>query len=74
MVSYGEKDVKKKLEMGAVEVLLISEDVDDAKIEEFERIAIQFGTELRMISTETREGVQLKQMGKIAAINRYEVE
>ena len=30
-------------------------------------------TEVRIISTETREGVQLRDIGKVAAILRYEV-
>jgi stalled ribosome rescue protein Dom34 len=31
------------------------------------------GTEIALISVETREGVQLRDIGKIAAILRYEV-
>ncbi len=73
-VAYGEEDVMKKLQMGAVETILLSERLDDEKIEEFEKIAAELGTEVNIISTETREGVQLKEMGMIAAILRYEVE
>ena len=72
-VAYGEAQVRKVLEMGAVEILLLSEEVDDNKIEEFETIAEQFGTKVEIISTETREGVQLKEMGMFAAILRYEL-
>ena len=43
------------------------------KIDEFEVEAKKVGSEIALISTETREGVQLKEMGKIAAILRYEV-
>jgi len=32
------------------------------------------GSETRIISTETREGVQLKDFGMIAAILRYEIQ
>jgi len=73
MVSYGEAEVKKTLDMGAVDKLLLSEEIDDDIIEEFEKKAEELGTEVIIISTETREGVQLKEMGKIAAILRYEV-
>ncbi len=73
MVSYGEKEVMSSLKMGAVDVLLISEDLDDKKIEEFEKEAKNFRTEIKIISTETREGVQLREIGMIAAILRYEV-
>jgi len=71
-VSYGPAEVKKHLEAGAVEILLISEIIEDDIIEEFEEIAKTQGTEVKIISTETREGVQLKDMGKIAAILRYD--
>ena len=73
-VSYGKADVLNKLNMGAVDIVLISESVDDEIIEEFEEAAKELGTEIRIISTETREGVQLRDMGKIAAILRYNVE
>ena len=72
-VSYGEADVKKNIEIGAVEIILVSENLGDELIEEFEEKAKEMSTEVRIISTETREGVQLKEMGGIAAILRYEV-
>jgi len=71
--AYGRADVKKALEMGAVEVLLLSETLDDDIIEQFEDIAEKFNTQTRLISQETREGVQLRDMGKIVAILRYPV-
>ena len=73
MVSYGEKEVKKCLENGAVELLLLSENLDEKKIDELDETAKQFGTDVQIISTETREGVQLKDIGMIGAILRYEV-
>ena len=74
MVAYGKDDVKKKLELGAVETLLMSDECEDELLEEFDKIANELGSELKIISTETREGIQLKEMGKIAAILRYEIE
>jgi len=73
-VSYGEEQVKEHLNMGAVDVLLLSEEVDDQTSEEFENKAEELGTNVEIISTETREGVQLRDIGKIAAILRYEVQ
>ncbi len=73
MVSYGEKEVMKNLKMGAVDTLLISEKVDDEKIDEFEKEAKKVSTKLKIISTETREGVQLREMSKVAALMRYEI-
>lgn len=73
MVAYGMNDVKSKLSMGVVDVVLISEETDEKIIEELEETARQFKTEVRIISTETREGVQLRDLGKVAAILRYEM-
>jgi peptide chain release factor subunit 1 len=73
MVSYGEKHVKECVAMGAVDILLLSETLSDALLDEFDVEAKKFGTNIEVISTETREGVQLKEMGGIAAILRYPV-
>lgn len=74
MVSYGIEETLKNLKMGTVETLLVSEVLDDKKIEEFEKEAEMVGTEVKIISTETREGSQLKDLGKVVAILRYEVQ
>ena len=73
MVAYGKQEVIEKIKLGAVETLLISEDVEEKEIEEFEKLADEMNSTLRIISTETREGVQLRDMGKFAAILRYEI-
>ena len=70
---YGEKEVYKKLEMGVVDTLLLSESLKDETIEKFEEKAREFKSEVKIISTETREGVQLKELGMVAAIYRYDV-
>ena len=72
-VSYGVNEVMKNLKLGAVDIVLLSEKLEDKKLEEFESEAKKMGTEVKIISTETREGVQLVDIGKVAAILRYEV-
>ncbi len=74
MVTYGEQNTLKALEMGAVATLLLSEALDEQKIEQFESTAKAFSTEIRIVSTETREGVQLRDIGKIGAMLRYPIE
>ena len=59
--------------MGTVDILLLSEELDDNTIDEMENLAKTVGTNVKIISTETREGIQLRELGKIAAILRYEV-
>ncbi|MFH1063715.1 MAG: peptide chain release factor aRF-1 [Candidatus Woesearchaeota archaeon] len=73
MVSYGQDHVKKVLAMGAVNILLLSESLDEDELEAFEEDAKKVGSEVRIISVDTREGVQLRELGKIAAILRYPV-
>lgn len=70
-VVYGEAKVKEALKIGAVDILLISEDVEDSLVEELEDLAEEMGSRVEIISTETKEGVQLRDLGKVAAILRY---
>ncbi len=72
--AYGKDQVRKMLEMGAVDTLLLSEAIDDETISSLEDLAVMFNSEVKIISTETREGVQLKEMGKFAAVLRFEYE
>ena len=70
--AYGKDDVLKFLEMGAVDVLLLSESLDDDLVTIFEDKAQEFGTKVSIISTDTREGEQLRRIGMVAAILRYD--
>ena len=71
-VIYGSIDVKKALDYGAVDKLLISETF--GKVEEFEEQANATGTAVFIISVETKEGAQLKELGGVAAILRYAIK
>ncbi|MDP7505863.1 MAG: LAGLIDADG family homing endonuclease [Candidatus Woesearchaeota archaeon] len=73
MVSYGKKEVMEQLKNGTVETLLLSEELDETEIEQFEEEAKAVGTEVKIISTETREGAQLRDMSMVGAILRYDV-
>ncbi|MDD3175514.1 MAG: Vms1/Ankzf1 family peptidyl-tRNA hydrolase, partial [Candidatus Nanoarchaeia archaeon] len=73
-VAYGLDDVLRITNLGAVETILVSEELDDASVEELEKAAELVGTNVEIISVETREGVQLRDMGKVVAILRYAVE
>jgi peptide chain release factor subunit 1 len=73
-VSYGKDMVMGLIKQGAVETVLLSEVIDEEIEEEFEKETTPLGTEIKIISTDTREGAQLKEMGGFAAILRYAVE
>ncbi|MBU3905133.1 MAG: peptide chain release factor aRF-1 [Nanoarchaeota archaeon] len=112
-VTYGVQSVLKALEIGAVDMVLISEDLEYTEIEyqcscgsagkkfikndrlkevtcqkcsqpiqlmgqrdiveAFEELVTSHGTEIEVISRDTREGEQLYQMGGIGAILRYKL-
>ena len=70
--AYGQKETMEKVKAGVADTVLLSDALDDKTIEEFEEEAKKFSTEIVIISTETREGVQLREMGGVAAILGYE--
>lgn len=70
MVNYGKENVMKALEMGAVEIILLSESKEDETLVEK---AKQYNTTVEVISEDTREGGQLYQIGGIAAILRWKI-
>lgn len=74
LASYGKDEVYKYMGYGAVDVVLLSEELDEPTIESFEEEALKTNVNVKLISTDTREGVQLKEMGKIAAILRYPMQ
>lgn len=74
IVGYGFDRVLELLKMGVVDTLLLSESLTDKDIEMFEQEAEKLGTNVQLISIDTREGAQLRDLGKIGAILRYPVE
>jgi peptide chain release factor subunit 1 len=70
MVNYGKENVLKALEMGAVEIILLSESKEDETLVEK---AKQYNTTVEIISKDTREGGQLYQIGGMAAILRWKL-
>lgn len=73
-VAYGKVQVLKQLQAGVVDTLMLSESLEDKEVEDFEAEALKFNSIVKMISTETREGEQLRDLGKVAAILRFEVQ
>ena len=73
LAAYGEKQVLEAVQMGAVDKLLLSESLEDEQIDMYEQEAEKMGTKVTLVSTETREGAQLRDIGKVAAILRFKV-
>jgi len=73
--AYGFEKTKVALIRGAVYKLLISSKIEKSKIVEFEKLAINIGSEVILVSDETPEGEQFFNMTKgIGAILRFQVE
>ena len=70
---YKKEDLKKALEYGAVDVLLISKDFDKKTAKEFKKIAESTGSFVETISTETSEGEQFLNLSGVGAILRFGV-
>jgi len=72
-ITYGEKETLKALEINVVDILFLSESIPEDTIFRLEEQAEKSGSTVHIISVETREGVQLRDLGGIAAILRYEM-
>ncbi len=73
MAAYGEEKVKKALDLGAVDTLILSETFDDDKAEKLITKAEESGSTWHIVSNDTREGEQLVGLGKIGAVLRYKL-
>jgi len=67
---YGKEKIMKILEMGAVDIIMVSEGIDAGNIIEKSE---NYGTKVEIISKDTREGNQLFQLGGIAALLRWKI-
>jgi peptide chain release factor subunit 1 len=73
MAVYKEEDLKKALEYGAIEILFISKDYDKSLAKEFKQKAVNIGSRIEMISTETEEGKQFFNLSGIGGILRFRI-
>ncbi len=78
LVTYGLNEVMNALKAGSVEMLIVSEEIDAITgktdfIEELEEEVKNYGTTIEIVSSDTREGFQFKELGGIGAILRYNI-
>ncbi len=74
MVTYGLENVKGALEAGAVDMIIISDGIEEKTIDELKELGKQYGTALEIISRDTREGEQLFQLNGIGAFLRWKIK
>lgn len=72
-VSYGEAEVKDRLNKGAVEKLILLKSLPREKIKDFKRLAEASSTEVHIVGDETPRGIQFKSLGGFGGILRFEV-
>ena len=70
LYAYGEKEVKKYLEMGAVKILLVT-DKNYRKYRELLKMAEDINAEIHIISTSHEAGKILHNLGGIASLLRF---
>src|SRR3989344_3299599 len=74
LAAYGEKDVKKALEYGAVETLILSKDVEKKLAKELKEKAENISSKIEIVSLETTEGEQFFNLSGIGAILRFAIK
>src|SRR3989344_5265465 len=70
---YKYEPVKKALEMGAVDMLILSTEVQKQIVQELRKIAEQMGTTVEVVSNETDEGIQFFNLSGIGAMLRFKI-
>nr|QBM01371.1 peptide chain release factor subunit 1 [uncultured archaeon] len=73
LIAYGKDEVRKALESGAAKELLISTVNSQEEIDEFKELANSTSAEVYLVSEETEEGVQFRNIGGYGAILRFEI-
>ncbi len=73
MSTLKEQDTREALKFGAVETLFLSKDVDKALALELKSMAKNIGSKIEVISIDTEEGQQFKNLGGIGSILRFRI-
>ena len=76
LVEYGLNEVEKAVQVGAVQMLLVTDKFLLEKREETEKVmqdAEKSGAEVHLVNAEHEAGKQLQSLGGIAAILRYKI-
>jgi len=71
---YKEKDIRKALQYGAVDTLIISKKFDKKTSKELMEMAENIGSNIEIVSIETTEGEQFSNLSGIGAILRYKIQ
>ena len=73
LAAYKEEKIRKALQYGAVDILLLSKVLDKGVMRELKKMAEGIGASVEVISIETSEGEQFKNLSGMGAILRYKI-
>ena len=73
MSIYDEEEIKKAVEYGAVETIIVSKNYDKKKIKDFKKLAEGISANFEIVSTDTTEGDQFAKLSGIGAILRFKI-
>jgi peptide chain release factor subunit 1 len=71
--AYGYENVKKALELAAVDTIYLSRKIEKVKAKELEELANKISATIEHISVETEEGQQFYNLSGIGAILRFQI-
>ncbi len=73
LATLREEDTKQALNYGAVYTLILSKNTDKKISKELQKIAKSMGSIIEIVSLDTEEGLQFKNLGGIGAILRFKI-
>ncbi len=73
MVVYDEKGIRKAIQYGAVEILILSKKLDKKLLRELRKLAENISSKVEIVSVETDEGEQFYNLSGMGAILRFKV-
>lgn len=71
LATLKEADTRKALEYGAVEILILSKELNRTLAKELTKLAENISAKIEVVSTETEEGQQFNNMSGIGAVLRF---
>ena len=73
LVVYDEKKIRKALEYGAVETLILSQKLDKKFLNELKKLAENISANTEIVSVETEEGEQFYNLSGMGALLRFKI-
>lgn len=73
LATLKEEDTKKALGYGAVDTLILTKKLDKTLAKELKKLAVNIGSKIEIVSTDTEEGKQFKNLSGIGTILRFKV-